>query len=90
MLKGMRKKRETGYRGYLYRLILPPLLSFFPCCATHSSHKEVDIKIHIWIFYTFVVKIADLHDVITPHSTCKMIVKSFKASNVISVGLSTL
>lgn len=89
MLKGMRKKRETGYRGYLYRLILPPLLGFFPCCATQSSHKEVDIKTHIWIFYTFVVKIADLHGVITPHNTCNKIVKSFKASNAISVGLFT-
>lgn len=40
-IEGMRKKRETGYRGYLYRLYLG---CYIPaCCATQSPHKEIVI-----------------------------------------------
>lgn len=36
-VEGMRKKRETGYRGYLYRLTLPRLLSCSPA-VQHKAH----------------------------------------------------
>lgn len=44
-VEGMRKKRETGYKGYLYRITLPVALCF-PCCATQSPHREVEITTH--------------------------------------------
>lgn len=38
-VEGMRKKRETGYRGYLYRLTLPLLLCFSPA-VQHKAHTR--------------------------------------------------
>lgn len=52
---GIRKKRETGYRVYLCRLILPSSPS--PCCATQSPHE--DVVIIKCILYIVVLKWQD-------------------------------
>ena len=36
--EGMRKKRETGYRGYLYRLTIP--LELYSPAVQHKAHTR--------------------------------------------------
>lgn len=57
-LKACERKRETGYRGYLYRLYLCcfalPLL-----CNTKPTRGRSNYKIHMWILYIVVLQWQD-------------------------------
>lgn len=48
------ERKETGYRGYLYRLTLPLLLSFSPS-VQHKAHTRKYIKVYASITYVDIV-----------------------------------
>lgn len=57
-VEGMRKRRETGYRGYLYRLYLC-CFAFPQLCNTKPTRGSSHYKILTWILYIVVLQWQD-------------------------------